>query len=60
MVTGTTEELLSLILQQISPCPEVCNNEDPYGSGLYDIRTGLKLGPNCESILPTPPTTPPD
>jgi hypothetical protein len=60
MVTGTTEELLSLILQQISPCPEVCNNEDPYGSGLYDIRTGLKLSPNGESILPTPPPTPPD
>lgn len=43
MVTGTTEELLALILQQMSPCPNVCNNVDPYGSGVYDIRSGLRI-----------------
>lgn len=47
MVTGTTEELLALILQQISPCPDVCNNVDPYGTGVYDIRSGLKIEPPC-------------
>lgn len=43
MITGTTEELLALILQQMSPCPDVCNNVDPYGAGVYDIRSGLRI-----------------
>ena len=43
MITGTTEELLALILQQMSPCPDVCNNVDPYGSDVYDIRSGLRI-----------------
>lgn len=43
MITGTTEELLALILQRISPCPEVCDNVAPYGAGVYDIRTGLRM-----------------
>ena len=53
-MTGTTEELLSKILEVITPCPYVCNNEDPYGSGTYDIRNGNKLDSNSESILPPP------
>jgi hypothetical protein len=53
-MTGTTEELLSKILEVITPCPYVCDNLDPYGSGTYDIRTGLKLDSNSESILPEP------
>ena len=43
MITGTTEQLLARILQVITPCPEVCNNTDPYGTGTYDIRSGLRI-----------------
>jgi len=46
MITGTTEELLGRILQAITPCPEICNNTDPYGSGTYDIKTGLRFKTN--------------
>jgi hypothetical protein len=39
-MTGTTEQLLSAILQTITPCPNVCDNTIPYGTGTYDIKTG--------------------
>lgn len=43
MITGTTEELLGRILQTMTPCPEICDNTDPYGTGVYDIRSGLRI-----------------
>ena len=43
MITGTTEELLGRILQAMTPCPEICDNTDPYGTGVYDIRSGLRI-----------------
>jgi len=54
-LTGSTEELLGRILQAMTPCPEICDNTEPYGTGVYDIKSGLRLNSNGESILPTPP-----
>lgn len=42
-MTGTTEQLLSAILQAITPCPDICDNQPPYTIGPSDIRTGLLI-----------------
>jgi len=42
-MTGTTEELLSEILQAITPCPDICDNVSPYTVGASDIRSGLLI-----------------
>jgi hypothetical protein len=39
-MTGTTEELLSAILQAITPCPDICDNQSPYTAGTSDIHSG--------------------
>ena len=43
MVTGTTEELLAMILQTITPCPDICDNQPPYIVGPSDIHSGLLI-----------------
>ena len=40
---GIREDLLAKILQVKTPCPIVCENNPPYGTGIYDIKTGLEL-----------------
>ena len=40
---GITEDLLTKILQVKTPCPIVCENNAPYGTGIYDIKTGLEI-----------------
>lgn len=40
---GLKEDLLAKILQRMSPCPKVCENQPPYGTGVYDIKTGLEF-----------------
>ena len=40
---GIREDLLTKILQVKTPCPIVCENDAPYGTGVYDIKTGLEL-----------------
>jgi hypothetical protein len=58
-LTGSTEQLLYDILTTLGPCPDICDGTaqlgGPAGTSLIDIRTGLRLNSNGESILPTPP-----
>ena len=58
-LTGTTEQLLYNLLTTLGPCPDVCDGTaklgGPAGTSLIDIKTGLPLNSNGESILPTPP-----
>jgi len=42
-MTGTTEELLSALLQSQTPCPDICNNEPPYNNGVNSIQSGLLI-----------------
>lgn len=42
-MTGTTEELLSAILQNITPCPEICDGEAPYTTTNSNIQNGLAM-----------------
>jgi len=42
-IMGIREDLLAKILQIKTPCPIVCENNAPYGTGVYDIKTGLEL-----------------
>ena len=42
-MTGTTEELLSALLQSQTPCPDICNNESPYNTGVNSIQSGLLI-----------------
>ncbi len=55
-LTGTTDQVLYGILTTLGPCPDVCDGTTPVGGpagiGLVDIRTGLRLNSNGESILP--------
>ena len=40
-MTGTTEELLSAILQAITPCPDICDNQPPYTTNSSNVNSGL-------------------
>ena len=55
-LTGTTEQLLYGLLTTLGPCPDVCDGTTPLGgptgTSLIDIKTGLPLNSNGESILP--------
>ena len=55
-LTGSTEQLLYGLLTTLGPCPDVCDGTaqlgGPAGTGLVDIKTGLPLNSNGESILP--------
>ena len=42
-MTGTTEELLSALLQSQTPCPDICNNEPPYTTTTSSIQSGLLI-----------------
>ena len=42
-MTGTTEELLSAILQAITPCPDICDNQPPYTTTASNIQSGLVI-----------------
>lgn len=56
-LTGSTEQLLYGLLTTLGPCPDVCDGTapgigGPAGTSLIDIKTGLPLNSNGESILP--------
>ena len=42
-MTGTTEQLLSEILQAITPCPEICDSQPPYTTTASNIISGLVI-----------------
>lgn len=42
-MTGTTEELLSALLQSQTPCPDICDNVSPYNTGVNSIQSGLLI-----------------
>lgn len=58
-LTGTTEDLLYNLLTKLGPCPDICDGTiqlgGPAGTGIVDIKSGLALNSNAESILPEPP-----
>jgi hypothetical protein len=63
-LTGTTEQLLYNLLTKLGPCPSICDGDTvqfggPTGMAYNDIKSGLRLNSNAESILPTPPPTEP-
>lgn len=63
-LTGTTEQLLYNLLTKLGPCPDICDGDTvqfggPTGMAYNDIKSGLRLNSNGESILPTPPPTEP-
>ena len=42
-MTGTTEQLLSALLQSKKPCPDICNNVPPYTTTASNIHSGLVI-----------------
>jgi hypothetical protein len=62
-LTGTTEQLIYNLLTKLGPCPSICEGDNiqfggPTGMAYNDIKSGLRLNSNAESILPTPPPVP--
>lgn len=47
MITGTTEELLAMLVELSGPCPEICDGTIPLGGSggtqVVDIRTGIPV-----------------
>jgi hypothetical protein len=53
-MTGTTEQLLSKLVEVFTPCPNICNGTwTTYGTTPSDIKTGLPI-----QELKEPPKSP--